>query len=479
MPISHEEILQQLSSNGLVSADEVSRIRDSLVGGLSYDGELLVQQLVQEGILTGYQVDAIRQGDAKKLVLDDYIILDLIGAGGMGEVYKARHRKLDRLAAIKLLPPPSVDEPDAVERFQQELRVAAKLIHSNIVITHDAGEQDGRHFLVMEFVDGRNLAAVLDDHGPLPVEDAIDCILQAATGLEFAHSQGVIHRDIKPSNLLIDPHGVVKILDMGLARVIEGPEALGDTESHRLTQTGQIMGTYDYMAPEQAVSTHDADHRSDIYSLGCTLHRLLHHAPLYRRGTAMATLLAHREVQVPSLRAERDDVSEQLDDVFRRMLAKRPEDRYQSMSDIVEDLTACQVEVLCGGKDQPATLSRPRSISLSRFVGRDSSAPTLNQPRVEDDDATALYAEHDTRLHEASSAQPSPHRSQNQQQPSNQRRSWQSFGMGCVLGVAFMVIAIQVVICCGCYMVFTGQGASFDTGDPAPTNSETSSSQPE
>jgi tRNA A-37 threonylcarbamoyl transferase component Bud32 len=271
------------------------------------------------------------QGKTKGLVLGNYVLMEKLGQGGMGMVFKARHRKMGRVVALKVLSPSVTKNPRAVKRFQREAHAAAQLQHPNIVGAYDAGEDKGIHFLVMEYVDGSDLSSLVKKQGPTSIAQAVDCILQAAQGLAHAHAAGIVHRDIKPSNLLLASAGGVKVLDMGLARFDSSGNS---TVPDELTQSGSIMGTCDYMAPEQALNSKYADQRSDVYSLGCTLYYLVTGKVMYAGETSMEKLLAHRETPTPAL----PGVSKGLQAVYQRMVAKDPKERYQSMKEAIAGL---------------------------------------------------------------------------------------------------------------------------------------------
>jgi hypothetical protein len=271
-----------------------------------------------------------------------YRVIRLLGRGGMGAVYLAEHRRMGRLVALKIINPELLNHSGALMRFQQEVKTAAKLDHANIVAAFDADQAGSAHFLVMEYVEGHNLADYLTENGPLAVSQACDVIRQAALGLQHAHERGMVHRDIKPHNLMLTPSGQVKVLDFGLARFAMEPASTAISEQAStatgLTGAGAVMGTADYIAPGQARDAHLADGRSDIYSLGCTLYHLLTEQPPFPKGTTREKLQLHSTNFPLWLRDVRPEIPEGLARVVAKMMAKKPEDRYQTAAEVAAAL---------------------------------------------------------------------------------------------------------------------------------------------
>jgi serine/threonine-protein kinase len=261
-----------------------------------------------------------------------------LGRGGMGEVYKAQDPAMHRWVAIKMLLADMANDPHAVERFKREIMACGQAGgHQNLAIPFLASEHGGQPFLVMEYVEGKTLSQVVKETGPLPWREACNAILQAARGLKHLHVKKVIHRDIKPSNLMRTPEGVVKVVDLGLARRHPEQPSLGDSS---LTPTGAILGTVDYLAPEQASDSAAADHRSDLYSLGCTFYFLLTgKAPFHKHASKVKKVVAHHKEQPTPVQELEKDVPEAIANIVIKLLKKEPEDRYQSASELINQLT--------------------------------------------------------------------------------------------------------------------------------------------
>jgi serine/threonine protein kinase len=330
---------------------------------------------------------ALSQVAQPPLRLGQYEVLETLGTGGMGAVYKARHTPLDRVVALKVLPPERLRSQGAVRRFQREIRAVGRLSHPNIVAAHDGGEVDGQHFLVMELVEGVDLSTLVRATGPLPVAEACELVRQAAEGLAHAHAQAMVHRDIKPSNLMLtltsEGEVVVKILDLGLAMLEEADPALPD----ELTAHGQTMGTFAYMSPEQGLDSHDVDARADVYSLGATLYKLLTGEapfPESRYGTPMKLLTALATQPAPSLAEKRADAPAALVEIVDRLLSKDPDERLDSAAAVAEALApladaAGLAERLHAAEDVDADASPQWSVDTTRQLGSrslDDTAPS-------------------------------------------------------------------------------------------------------
>jgi len=330
---AYSQFMDAVHASGLVAEADLASVAAAANG----DSAEVGAQLIARGLLTQFQVTALQEGRGATLRIGNYDLLDRLGAGGMGTVFKARHRRMKRIVALKVLSAEISRDPLFVKRFQREVETIACLGHPNIVMAYDADEAEAGHFLVMEFVNGRDLAACVERDGPFTVARAVSCIEQAARGLAYAHAQEIVHRDIKPHNLLLDEHGVVKVTDLGLARLSHEAENAAPAAA-AVTTAGGVLGTVDYMPPEQAIDSTTIDHRADIYSLGCTLFYLLTGRAPYQGATIVAILLKHRDAPIPRLTELRPDVPPRLDALLQRMLAKEPTLRVQTMTEVADEL---------------------------------------------------------------------------------------------------------------------------------------------
>jgi serine/threonine protein kinase len=295
----------------------------------------LVSHLIEAKLITSWQSDQLLKGKHKGFFLGKYKLLGHLGSGGMSSVYLAEHLLMQRRVAIKVLPQSRVDDTSYLARFRREAQAAAALDHKNIVRAYDIDNEGKHHYIVMEYVEGRDLQNVVKAEGPLDYNRAADYIRQAAEGLQHAHDANLIHRDIKPANLLVDHKGVVKVLDMGLARFTDET-----TTSLTIAHDENVLGTADYLAPEQAKNSHSVDYRADIYSLGCTLYYALTGHPPFRDGTLAERILKHQKESPPSILVDRPDAPKELLEVCSRMMAKQPSARFQTAGEIATTLAA-------------------------------------------------------------------------------------------------------------------------------------------
>jgi len=392
------DILRQFELLDANRADELA-----LVAGMHSDVRDAAKDLIDRGILTAWQAQKVLKGRGKELVFGSYVLVEQLGEGGMGKVYKARHRMMGRIVALKVIRRERMQNPQSVRRFEREIKAVAHLSHPNVVLAYDADQLGEDHFFAMEFVEGVHLGQLVKDRGPLPAAEACDYIRQAALGLQHAHECGLVHRDLKPANLFLtvsrgeavraalsgvlsakalDPPAlgdrmpaVVKIMDMGLARLHE--TASGEALS-RITQEGLVIGTPDYLAPEQARNANTVDIRADLYSLGCTLYYLLTGQVPYPDGTPTEKLMRHAVDPVPDVRALRPEVPRDVAALATKLMAKNPEDRFQTPAALA---TALQRVSTGAGQGNPAApTSSPSTDPLTDSQFR---LPTVTQVRLD------------------------------------------------------------------------------------------------
>lgn len=336
--IDAREFIEHLVTSGLMEREEVTRALENLPA--TERAKTVARHLVEAGKLTRFQAERLLVGKTDGFILGQYRVLEELGRGGMGRVFKAVHQTMGRFVALKVLARELIKTEKARELFQREVKAAARLNHPNIVTAFDAYTSGDLFFLVMEFVDGPNLSQLVKEQGPLPVQQACEYIRQTAVGLDYAHQLGLIHRDIKPSNLLVQQTTSgpqVKMLDFGLALVNAGES--GDNEL-AVGTTNTVLGTPDYVSPEQARDQYDVDGRSDLYSLGCTFYYLLTGAAPFTGGSGIEKLMRHGSEPPIPVRSKRPDVPEAVATIVHKLLEKDPKQRYQTAGALAVDLAA-------------------------------------------------------------------------------------------------------------------------------------------
>ena len=290
----------------------------------------LARQAVQQNFLTLWQAKQLLAGRTSGFRVDRYLLLELIGQGGMGRVYLARDTRLNRLVALKILAPERMNNSRAVDRFKRKARVGAQLQHENLVRIYDFGQANGRFFLVMEYIEGKTIGALITAQGPMPVPTAARFTWQIALGLEHAHRKGLIHRDVNPNNVLVTHEGIAKLADLGLA--------IDLAEAERVTREGATVGTFDYVAPEQARYSHAADIRSDIYSLGCTLYHMVAGQVPFPSPSLTEKLFAHQALEPTPLNQLIPHIAADFVEVVQRMMRKLPDERYATPLQVAQAL---------------------------------------------------------------------------------------------------------------------------------------------
>jgi serine/threonine-protein kinase len=361
-------LLDALRETGLLTSKQLSELADLDLQGQIPDGASLHRELRARGWLTAYQIDHLLAGDLQALTLGPYQLLEPLGEGIVGRVFKARHKDMGRLVALKIIRQEVLATPQALARFYREIRVGGRIFHPHIVQTYDAGPSGNTHSLAMEYVEGIDLDRLVRASGPLPVPQATAYVAQTAEALQYLLEHGLVHRDIKPSNLMVTregtaittPWGIIKLVDLGLALL---RPILGDDAITSLTAIGTRVGTPDFMAPEQAMDAHAVDIRADLYSLGCTWYYLLTGQVPFPGGTLAQKLTCHQVQEPRPVRRLRSDVPLRLAAILRKLMAKRPEDRYQKPVDLLTELHSAG-----GGLSRPAGKSGDDTHSQSPTV---------------------------------------------------------------------------------------------------------------
>lgn len=376
------EFVRLALAAGLVDlADLKKTVVSLLADAIPISRDRLASGLRGAGLLTDWQANKLLAGRGRGFFLGSYKLLRPLGKGGMGVVYLGEHKVMKRPMALKILSDESSLDARRIARFQSEAQAAAQLDHPNIVRAYDFSEENGRFYIAMEYVEGIDLQLAVQRDGVMTIEETLDAMRQAASGLAHAHGRGIVHRDIKPANLILRADGVLKISDMGLARIGWQGEAPNDAGKSRL------LGTSEFLAPEQAMDSRAVDGRADIYSLGCTLYFLLTGKPPFPAATHSQRIAKHQTAPIPDIRAERKDCPPTIAQLATRMMAKRPEDRIPSATELLSQLNRITLGATHAGAGRPVRRITPAGDtmadgSLYQDTLSDSSLGGASEPVV-------------------------------------------------------------------------------------------------
>ena len=391
-PTTSDELLAIIRKSEAVDLERLDTYLESLKqrAVLPEAPKQLAALLVRDAVLTHFQAEQLLLGRYRGLIVAKYRLLERIGSGGMGQVFLAEHVHMRRRVAVKILPPARAEDPATLGRFYREARAAALIDHPNIARTHDIGQEGTLHYIIMEYIDGTSLLELVRKFGPLEVNRAIHYIYQAALGLDHAHQSGIIHRDIKPGNIMVNRQGVVKLLDMGLARIYHDK-----TDLLTLQYDDQgVLGTADYVAPEQTVNSHTVDTRADIYGLGCTFYFLLAGHPPFPQGTVAQKVMWHQTRPPQPISELRPELPQAVVSLIHAMLSKHPDNRPQTPAEVAAELEEFvrnhpiepprseempKLSPAAEAGSLPREPTRPRS---DQAIGKSPSAATLNLPEV-------------------------------------------------------------------------------------------------
>jgi len=375
--ITSDRIFELIEKSRLVEPSvleaQIESIRSKNHGVLPDDPVAVCKSLEDAGLVTRWQCEKFLQGKYKGFFLGSHKLLGHLGSGGMSSVYLAEHIIMKHKRAIKVLPKSKLGNNSYLERFQREAKAIASLNHPNIVRAYDINNEKDTHYLVMEYVEGADMQNLVRKHGPLPYAVAADYVAQAARGLHHAHEAGLIHRDVKPANLLVNKEGVVKVLDLGLALFSEETDA-----SLTMEYNDKVLGTADYLPPEQAINSHKIDARADMYGLGCTLYFLLTGHPPFPDGSIPSRIIKHQNSMPPDIRKDRPDCPGELDGICVKMMQKEPKFRYATCQQVAEVLESWLAKYRHETKDNPLK-AKENNLSVTDILdGKNKSQHSID-----------------------------------------------------------------------------------------------------